>query len=165
MGLNGRTIASLIIIVFGPTNYTSILSESLRIGRISEIRTFAGIKPVPTASGATGSPRKILLAGIDEIHCFLLSLHFRALQPFQKSIDKACYCKIEPRSSRKGLFSRHLHPMHQVMGIQEPQLCKSSYLVFCIWERKHYFDSFGLTRLDIRAQSGASITVQFTVPG
>jgi hypothetical protein len=43
------------------------------VGSTWEVRSDAGMKPLPAAVGAAGSPRKILVAGMSEVHCFQAS--------------------------------------------------------------------------------------------
>jgi len=46
------------------------LEEPLIAGSTLEVRSFTSMNPLPAASGEAGSPKKILLAGISEVHCF-----------------------------------------------------------------------------------------------
>lgn len=38
-------------------------------GSTCEVRSVVGMKPLPAAAGAAGSPRKVFVAGISDVHC------------------------------------------------------------------------------------------------
>ncbi|KAF7809064.1 hypothetical protein G2W53_035807 [Senna tora] len=49
---------------------TTIALEPLMAGSTLEVRSDTGMKPLPAALGEAGRPRKTLLAGIFDVHCF-----------------------------------------------------------------------------------------------
>jgi hypothetical protein len=42
-------------------------------GSTFDVRSGTGMKPLPAAAGDAGKPKKILLAGMAEVHCFQAS--------------------------------------------------------------------------------------------
>ena len=66
VALDGYAIAGLIIVVLGPP---PCLADPFIAGRTLEVRSDAGMGPLPAASGATGNPRKDIFS----IYCFRAS--------------------------------------------------------------------------------------------